>query len=223
MLLLVPAAYLLGAIPQVYLLGRVTGRDVRKEGDLHQALWRASRPLGVVGILGDMAKGPVPVLAARLLGAELWLMGAAGVAVVIGQMWPIFRLSTGGKGNSIALPMVLALAPGPFVVALVPMLTGLLIRTVARLPAHGSLIAGAPSYIFPLGMLTGFSLLPVAAYVMGKPTEVVLALLVLWGSLLLRRLTDGLRADLRLAPGKSLVVIKRLLYDRSFDQVSQDK
>ncbi len=219
-----PAAYLLGAIPQVYLLlGWVMGKDMRQEGDLHQALWRASRPLGVVGLLGDMAKGPIPVLAARLLDAELWLVGAAGVAVVIGQMWPAFRPSTGGKGNSTALPMALALAPGPFLVALVPSLIALIARMVSRLFTHSPPISGPPSYIFPLGMLAGFSLLPVAAYVMGKPTEVVVVLLVLWSAIMLRRLTAGLRADLRLAPGKGRVIINRLLYDRSFGDVPPGK
>lgn len=216
LLLLLPVAYLLGAIPLVYLLGRVSGRDVRKEGDLHQALWRYSRPLGLMGILGDMAKGPIPVLAARLLGAEPWLVGAAGVTVVIGQMWPVFLPSTGGKGNTTALLMSLALASGPFGVALAPMLIGLLIRTAARFSAHRRLISGPPSNIFPLGMLAGFSLLPVAAYVMGEPVEVSLALLVLWGAIMLRRLTAGLRADLGLAPGKARVITNRLLYDRSF-------
>ncbi|MDP6101607.1 MAG: hypothetical protein QGH66_09365, partial [Dehalococcoidia bacterium] len=79
LLLLVPSAYFFGGIPQVYLLGRAVGRDVRIEGDLHQALWGASHPLGVVGIVSDMAKGPIPVIAARLLGAELWLVGAVGI------------------------------------------------------------------------------------------------------------------------------------------------
>ncbi len=221
LLLLVPAAYLLGAIPQVYLLGRLTGRDVRKEGDLHQALWRASRPLGLVAILGDAVKGPIPVVVARLLGAEPWLVGAAGVAVVVGQMWPVFLPSTGGKGNSTGLPMALALAPGPSLVALVPILTSLLIRTVARLSGHYPLISGRPSNIFPLGMLAGFSLLPVAAYVMGEPVAVAVALLALWAALMFRRLTAGLRADLRVAPGKARAIINRLLYDRGLEEVSQ--
>jgi glycerol-3-phosphate acyltransferase PlsY len=168
-----------------------------------------------------MAKGPIPVVAARLLGTEPWLVGAAGVAVVVGQMWPVFLPSSGGKGNSTGLPMVLALAPGPLLVALVPILTSLLIRTVARVYTHHPLISGPPSNIFPLGMLAGFSLLPVAAYVMGEPVALVLSLLTLWATLMFRRLTAGLRADLRLAPGKARAIINRLLYDRSFEEFSQ--
>lgn len=221
--LLIPGAYLLGALPQVYLLGRLAGRDLRPEGDLHQALWRASRTLGVAGVLGDMAKGSIPVLAARLLGAEMWLMGAAGVAVVVGQMWPVFLPTTGGKGNSIGLPMALALSPGPFLVAAVPIVVSVAIRMLSRLSTRQSPMAGPPSYSLPLGMLTGFTLLPLAAYAMGEAGAAVLAFLALWLLILLRRLTAGLRADLRVAPHKGRVILNRLLYDRSFLQSTPEK
>jgi glycerol-3-phosphate acyltransferase PlsY len=170
-----------------------------------------------------MAKGPIPVLAAWLLGAEPWLAGAAGVAVVIGQMWPVFRPSTGGKGNSTGLFMALALAPGPLLVALVPIVISLLIRTAARLLGRHSLLSGPPSNSLPIGMLVGFSLLPVLAYVMGEPTEVALALLALWAAIVFRRLTAGLRADLRQAPWKGQVIFNRLLYDRSFGEMPPGK
>lgn len=221
--MLIPAAYLLGAIPQVYLLGKLVGRDLRQEGDLHQALWRASRFLGVVGILGDMAKGAIPVLAARLLGAEVWLLGAAGVAVVVGQMWPIFLPSTGGKGNSTALPMALALSPGPFLIASVPIVLSVATRLLSRLSTHQSPVAGPPSYSLPLGMLTGFTLLPVAANAMGEGLPVTLTFVALWAAILFRRLTAGLRDDLKVAPHKGRVILNRLLYDRSFLQSAGEK
>ncbi|MDP6510255.1 MAG: glycerol-3-phosphate acyltransferase [Dehalococcoidia bacterium] len=222
LLLLVPVAYLLGAIPQVYLLGRMARRDVRKEGDLHQALWGASRPLGVVGIVGDMAKGPIPVAAAWLLGAKPWLIGTVGIAVVIGQMWPVFIPSTGGKGNTTGLFMAFALAPGLITVALAPILLSLIIRTAARKAGHHSVLSGPPSNSLPLGMLTAFSLLPLAAFAAeGRATAITLT--VLWSAILLRRLTAGLKADLQLSPGKSRVVINRLLYDRSAAELPQVK
>ena len=47
---LIVASYLLGALPQVYLLARVRGLDLRKEGDLHIALWyKGGCPLGLAG------------------------------------------------------------------------------------------------------------------------------------------------------------------------------
>lgn len=213
-----PASYLLGAIPQVYLLGRAVHRDLRKEGDLHQALWRASRPLGVIAILSDMAKGLIVVLGLKLLGAELWLVGFSGVGVVMGQMWPVFMPSTGGKGNSTALPVAAALSPGALLFALVPVIIGLVIRTSDRILVHHTIIAGPQSYVFPLAALTGFVVLPVAAYVMREPEEVTLTFLALLAAILFRRLSAGLRADVQQAPNKGKVVLNRLLFDRGFTE-----
>jgi glycerol-3-phosphate acyltransferase PlsY len=200
----------------------MAGRDVRKEGDLHQALWGASHLLGVLGIVSDMAKGPIPVVAARLLDAEPWLVGTVGIAVVIGQMWPVFMPSTGGKGNTTGLFMAFALAPGLIAVALAPILLSLIIRTAARRAGHHSVLSGPPSNSLPLGMLAAFSLLLLAAYALdGRVTAITLT--VLWTVLLLRRFTAGLRADLRLSPVKSRVVLDRLLYDRGTAEIPQVK
>ncbi len=53
---LIPAAYLTGAIPHLYLLGRLKGIDL--SGDLHMALWRrGGRRLGTLGFILELVKG----------------------------------------------------------------------------------------------------------------------------------------------------------------------
>lgn len=210
------ASYLLGGVPQVYLLGRLRGRDLRQEADLHLALWGMSRPLGALGILGDIVKGPIPVLAAQLLGLEAWVQAGAGLGVVAGQMWPPFLPGTGGKGNSTALPMALALAPLPLLLALLPILMGLGVRTIARQAQGHSWLSGPPSRSLPVGMLVGFASLPFWSWQQGERWEITLAFLVLFILTVVRRLTAGLRADLRDAPNKASVLFHRFLYDRSF-------
>ena len=211
------AAYLLGTIPQVYLLGLVKGKDLRKGADLHAALWDTSRPLGAIGLLGDLLKGYIPVGVAGLLGLERWVWGAAGVAVVVGQMWPAFLPSSGGKGNSTGLPMAGGLAPVPLLLALIPVFGSLIIRTAGRRSQHDALITGPPSRVFPVGMLTGFALMPVAGWWLGEPLlEVTLPLLALFLAIVVRRLTAGLRADLKGASSSHRLLLNRFLYDRSW-------
>lgn len=121
-LAIVLGAYLFGSLPVLYLLGRLRGYDLREEEDLHMALWRkVGRREGALGIIWDLGKGAICVLVAGAAGFSVPVVAAAGVAVVAGQMWPVFYQFDGEKGNSTGLAMALALAPMPLLVALIPM------------------------------------------------------------------------------------------------------
>lgn len=206
-------SYLLGCIPQVYLLGRLKGVDLRGEHDLHIALWRkVSRPLAVIGIIGDMAKGAIPILVGKfLLGLELWVIATAGLCAVLGQMWPIFFMASGGRGNSTGVAMAASLAPYPFLFALIPILIGVGSRVIKQ-----KFNAEFPSLSLPLGMGIAFALLPLASLLLEQSYEITLALLSLFLAIMIRRLTVGIRADLKIAKDKRKLFLNRLLYDRSF-------
>ena len=89
-ILLVIGSYFLGGIPLQYLLGRLKGVDLRNEYDMHIGLFRKVGPaLGLIGVIGDIAKGIVPVLIANLMGWDALVAGLAGLAVLIGQMWSV--------------------------------------------------------------------------------------------------------------------------------------
>ena len=100
----------------------------------------------------------------KSLGFDLLVVTLAGVAVVSGQMWPIFAHFDGEKGNSTGLAMAGTLAPNPLCIALVPIVIGVTIRTVPRLlDGRQSLderlkLGGPPSRSLPLGMAIGFFL-----------------------------------------------------------------
>lgn len=207
-------SYLLGSLPQVYLLGRLKGFDLRREQDLHLALWRkASRGLGLMGVLGDLAKGPIPVLGARALGMEDWVVALSGLMVVLGQMWPAYFLSSGGRGNSVTITMSLALATHPFLFALIPIVLGIALRMVPRLLRHQPPLGEPPSHSVPLGMALGFAIAPVAAWLMGEPREVVWVLVAVFVAIMVRRLTAGLGAELAAAPRKWPVLLHHFLFD----------
>jgi len=204
-LLLAIGSYLLGSLPQVYLLGRLRGVDLRQEPDLHIALWQRAKWTAILGVLGDLAKGAIPILVGGALGLGPGGVALAGLMVVLGQMWPLPFLSTGGRGNSTGITMALALAPSAFRFALIPLGLALLVR----------LWEGSNSRSLPLGMAVAFATLPLASYFTRQPLSITLALLGVFLAIILRRLTAGLRADLKVASSRKSLFLNRLLFDRS--------
>lgn len=216
-------AYLLGSFPLLYLLGRLHGVDLRKYDDMHIALWRnVGRVEGFVGVVFDFAKGLIAVLIAReVLHFTPGWVAAAGVVAVAGQMWPVFMKFDGEKGNSTGLAMSVALAPWALLIALVPVTTGFAVRTIPRFRQSNQTLndkfkfGGPPSLSLPLGMVVGFAVLPLAAWLVGEPLTVVYAFIILFVLILLRRLTAKLSEDLRKPTWKNSMLINRLLFDRS--------
>jgi glycerol-3-phosphate acyltransferase PlsY len=215
---LILGSYLLGSMPHLSLLAKL--RHVELDGDFHQNLWsRAGKVTGVLGLLGEFVKGILPVLIGRALDFNLAIIGLAGLAAVCGQMWPVFSKFDGEKGNSIALAMAMALVPKSDLVALIPVIIAILIRTVPRLVAKSSgdkpIVGGAPSISLPLGMAICFLILPLITWYFREPMEIVWCLVALFILLMVRRLTAGLRHDLKAGGDVKRILINRLIFDRA--------
>lgn len=127
-IVIVVGAYLLGSIPWGFIIGKINGVDVRKEGSKNIGATNVTRCVGKkAGKLCfalDFLKGAIPVLAAQFLLPEEWqfreyVIIAALLMGVIGHMFPLFLKFKGGKGVSTAAGAIMALAPFPLVVALV--------------------------------------------------------------------------------------------------------
>lgn len=116
--LLLLAAYLIGAFPTSYVVGRLTrGIDLRQHGSGNLGAtnafrvlgWRAATPIFVV----DVAKGFLPVhFFPHLDGTEAiaWTL-AYGAAAIVGHMFSIYVGLRGGKGVATGAGVFLALAP----------------------------------------------------------------------------------------------------------------
>ena len=107
--------YLLGSIPFGYLLVRVTGGgDIRFLGSGNIGATNVARTsgwsVGVVTLLLDAAKGFFAVwLTAHFSGGNFRIMMYAGLAAILGHVFPIWLKFAGGKGVATALGVFLAI------------------------------------------------------------------------------------------------------------------
>ena len=116
--LLVLAAYLIGAFPSSYVVGKLTrGIDLRQHGSGNLGATNAFRVLGwkaatPVFIL-DIFKGWLPTFwFPRIDGNPAWEFALAyGAAAVIGHAFSVYVRFKGGKGVATSAGVFLALAP----------------------------------------------------------------------------------------------------------------
>jgi glycerol-3-phosphate acyltransferase PlsY len=140
---LVGVAYLLGSISFAVLLVRLrTGRDIRTEGSGNAGATNVARAhgkaLGIAVALLDVAKGAGAVLLMRTVTADPRYTAAAGLAAIVGHVFPIFYGFRGGKGVATAIGAFLVLAPLPTLVCAVVFL---LVVLVTRYVSLGSVLA----------------------------------------------------------------------------------
>jgi glycerol-3-phosphate acyltransferase PlsY len=124
--------YLLGAIPSAYVITRiVTGKDIRKIGGGNVGARNVFAEVGKVAGIGvgafDIVKGVGAVALADWLlgisrsqyfemGAGLFVLGA-GVAVVVGHIWPVYIKFTGGNGLATTIGVLVFLMPREALIA----------------------------------------------------------------------------------------------------------
>lgn len=127
-LLAVIAAYLVGSIPFAQLLSGRRGIDLRRVGSGNVGATNVLRTIGVrtavLAMLLDAVKGTVAVLVAQRLTTGVAAPVAAGLASMLGHVYPIWLRFRGGKGVATAAgafavltPAALGVAAGVFLVA----------------------------------------------------------------------------------------------------------
>jgi len=114
-ILLCLAAYVAGSIPFGVVVARAKGVDLRAVGSGNIGATNVARALGkgwaIAVLLGDAAKGFVPVFVGRRYGFAPQAVAAAGLCAIIGHMFTIFLRGRGGKGVATSLGVALALSP----------------------------------------------------------------------------------------------------------------
>lgn len=107
-------AYLLGSSNMTWYIAKLKGVDVRSGGSGNLGASNATILLdwwaGILVVLHDAGKSVLAVLLAKLLFQELEYIGAvAGVASVLGHIFPFYLRFKGGKGFASYLGMTIAL------------------------------------------------------------------------------------------------------------------
>jgi glycerol-3-phosphate acyltransferase PlsY len=114
--LLVFLGYMLGSIPFGYLLVRArSGGDVRAMGSGNIGATNVARTagisIGLATLLLDAGKGYFAVwLAGHFSGSNIRIMMYAGLAAIVGHVFPVWLKFSGGKGVATALGVFLMIS-----------------------------------------------------------------------------------------------------------------
>lgn len=108
-------AYFVGSVPFAHLLSRRRGIDLRTVGSGNVGASNVLRTIGVrtalLAVCLDTVKGTVAVLVAQRLAATPGPVVAAGLAAVLGHVYPVWLRFHGGKGVATAAGVFAVLAP----------------------------------------------------------------------------------------------------------------
>jgi glycerol-3-phosphate acyltransferase PlsY len=113
--LAVAIAYLVGSVPFAFVLARRGGIDLRRVGSGNVGASNVLRTSGVRNAVAAMcldgAKGCMAVIVAQRLTVGEATPVAAGVASIIGHIYPVWLGFRGGKGVATATGVFAVLAP----------------------------------------------------------------------------------------------------------------
>ena len=150
-LILIIAAYLLGSVPFGVIIARAHGKDLRIIGSGNIGATNLARALGrkwaYLCFFLDVVKGMLPMLVGlKLISAppniaELLLWLAAGIASVLGHIFPIYLKFKGGKGVATSFGVALGLWPYYTICAAVSIVIWTVIVLAKRYISLASIVA----------------------------------------------------------------------------------
>lgn len=145
-------SYLIGSISSAVVVCRIMGLpDPRTQGSRNPGATNVLRIGGkkaaAITLFGDVLKGFIPVLAAKLYGIDSLGLALVMLTAFIGHLFPIFFRFKGGKGVATLIGCLIALS---LPVALCWIITWALIATMFRYASLASLTACilAPLYVW---------------------------------------------------------------------------
>ena len=203
-------AYLVGSISFPWLVGRASGVDLHEVGSRKLGGSNLAKtvglPQGIVGGVLDGAKSFAVILVARAAGLPPEAQLLAGLAAVVGQMWPVFHRFDGGRANATGWGFALAADPVAALIMGAPLYVSL---------ALAALVRPRPTRLLPIASLLSFCVFPSVIWEQDGTTPTVSAGLALLALVVARRVTAGIRDDLATGAPLSRILANRVLFDRS--------
>jgi glycerol-3-phosphate acyltransferase PlsY len=199
---LIGFGYFLGALPFSVALAAAHGLDPSNESDLLPAVRRsAGWPQATAVVVVDIAKGVFPVLLGFGFSLPVGAVALAGVAAVVGHMWPPLR-GYGENGNRTGLGVIIVLL--------------LLYQSHLGLLSIVFFAVGAAlrSWVLPLSVLVGFAAAPLLCWLEGGQPGLTAGVALVFVAIVVRRLTVGVSRDLAVGTRMGPVLLRRLLLDQ---------
>ena len=167
-LLLIVGGYLFGSVSSAIITCRVLGLpDPRSQGSGNPGATNVLRigckKAAAVTLVGDMLKGLIPVLVAKLLGADMAVQAAVALAAFLGHLYPVFFAFKGGKGVATLLGVLLGIH---WPVGLLTIATWLVIAKVFKISSLAALLSILVTPLYILLLIPDTSLM-IAMLLMG--------------------------------------------------------
>jgi acyl phosphate:glycerol-3-phosphate acyltransferase len=113
---LAAGGYLLGSIPFAWLITAVhLRRDLRSLGSGNVGVMNTAisvhRWAGLLVFVGEISKGVLAVVLARLVSGADVAVGLTALAAFVGTRWPLWLRFHGGRGNTAAISSLALIAP----------------------------------------------------------------------------------------------------------------
>lgn len=150
-IMLIVAAYLVGSISTAIIVCKLMGLpDPRTQGSGNPGATNVLRVGGkkpaAITLFGDMLKGLLPVVIAKLIGVSDLALALVGFAAFIGHLFPVFFGFKGGKGVATMLGVMFGFH---WAVGLATALTWLVMAKVFKISSLSALVATllAPFYV----------------------------------------------------------------------------
>jgi glycerol-3-phosphate acyltransferase PlsY len=153
-------SYLIGSIPPAYIAGKAFRKiDIRKTGDGNVGAANAFREIGPLAgclvLVFDVLKGSVTIITAQMLTSTL-VVYLAGLAVLLGHIFPVFLKFKGGRGEATAAGILVVLLPQAMLILLA-------IAIVPFILTRNTMVLGAILFV-PLGL---------TAWIFGAPISLI--------------------------------------------------
>jgi glycerol-3-phosphate acyltransferase PlsY len=157
--------YLVGALPFAFLMTRARGIDLRQAGSRNLGTANVLRTVGVAPAVTvmvlDVAKGALAVIVIQSVMGDLLPSIAAGLAAIVGHIYPFWLRFRGGKGVATSAGVFAVLAPSATAVAALAFVITIF---MTRFVSAGSIVAaialavvagvgGAPAPVFAAAVL----------------------------------------------------------------------
>ncbi|OCH97122.1 glycerol-3-phosphate acyltransferase [Legionella jamestowniensis] len=164
----VTVGYLAGSVCSAVIVSRVFALpDPRITGSQNPGATNVLRISGkkfaAIVLLADLLKGVLPVLFAKIIGADPIAVSFTCWAAVMGHMYPVFFSFRGGKGVATAIGALLGLH---FMLGVVVIATWLLVANFTRYSSVASMVSMSMAPWYALFIPNGLLMFPPLFFIM---------------------------------------------------------